>query len=79
MASSMCQQPSANHERFPGHLKRAIKWSNLVRKATGCRVALSAYFGQAPFSPKKKKEEKHNAVTGVQNLLCVKAAAVPTL
>ena len=49
----MCQQPSANHERFPG-LKRAFKWSNLVRKARGCRVTLSAYFGQAPFSPRKK-------------------------
>ena len=54
----MCQRPSANYERFPGNLKR-VKWSNLVRKARGCRVALSAYFGQAPFSPEKKKERKN--------------------
>ena len=53
----MCQQPSANHERFPRNLKRTFKWSNVVCKARGCRVALSAYFGQAPFSPKKKKEK----------------------
>ena len=29
--------------------------SNLVRKASGCRVVLSASFGQTPFSPGKKK------------------------
>ena len=39
--------------------KRASKWSNLVRKARGCRVTLSAYFGQAPFSPKEKKEKNN--------------------
>ena len=73
---------SANHERFPGNTKRAFKWSNLVRKARGCRVTLSAYFGQAPFSPKEKKKNTiitQHAVTGVHNLLCVKAAAVTTL
>ena len=45
------------------------------------RVTLSAYFGQAPFSPKEKKAKTttQHAVTGVHNLLCVKAAAVTTL
>ena len=58
MASrSMCQQPSANRERFPGNLKRAQPWSNLVRKARGCKVTLWAYFGQAPFSQRKKKRK----------------------
>ena len=36
-----------------------LKWSNLVRKARGCRVGFSAYFGQTPFSSKKKKEKKN--------------------
>ena len=42
---------------------------------TGCRVTLSAYFGQAPFSPKekKKKEKKtQHAVTGVHNQALVR-------
>ena len=71
-----------DRSRLSGNTKRAFKWSNLVRKARGCRVTLSAYFGQAPFSPKEKKKKTiltQHAVTGVHNLLCVKAAAVTTL
>ena len=54
----MCQQPSANHERFPGHLKRAIKWPNLVHKATGCRLLFQLTLGRH-LSLQKKKNEKN--------------------
>ena len=67
------------HERLKTWISRPRNKPFLTIETVTC----SAYFGQAPFSPKEKKEKKtiitQHAVTGVHNLLCVKAAAVTTL
>ena len=47
----------------------------------GLQACSFTYFEQAPFLQEKKKTKKktQHAVTGVHNLLCVKAAAVTAL
>ena len=39
---------------------RAFKWSNLVRKARGCRVTLFSLLWAGTFLSKKKKKKKKN-------------------
>ena len=56
-------QANPSHERFPGNTKRAFKWSNLVRKARGCRGSLFSLLWAGTFFSKKKKTKNNNNPT----------------
>ena len=72
--------PQPTMSVFPGTQSALLNGQTWFARPGAAGLLFSAYFGQAPFSPKKKIIIiTQHAVTGVHNLLCVKAAAVTTL